>query len=83
MEWRLHLVAEWCWRVPSSSWFECEGARALELIRPDPHQMARAGVAAPLSPTTLDDDFWVDEDGGMWMRLPSGRWMLVGSDENV
>ena len=25
----------------------------------------------------------VGEDGGMWMRLPSGWWMLLGSDENV
>ena len=43
--------------------------------------MARAGVAAHSSPSNLDD-FWVDEDGGMWMRLSSGRWMLLGSDED-
>ena len=27
--------------------------------------------------------FFIDEDGGVWMRLPSGRWTLRGSDEQV
>ena len=37
------------------------------------HQMAHASRRA----------FWVDEAGGTWMRLPTGRWMLLGSGENV
>ena len=44
-------------------------------------QVSRAGVAAHSSPS--GDGFWVDEAGGMWMRLPTGWWMLLGSDENV
>ena len=35
------------------------------------------------TPAAHHDDFWVDEAGGLWMRLPSGRWTLLGSDEHV
>ena len=29
------------------------------------------------------EGFFIDEDGGVWMRLPSGRWTLLSSDEQV
>ena len=42
------------------------------------HQMARAGVAAHSSASSLDDLlFDEDGDGGMWMRLPSGGGLCL------
>ena len=31
----------------------------------------------------LSDEFWEDEAGGVWMRLPNGRWCLLRSDPAV
>ena len=35
------------------------------------------------TPASRLDDFWEDEAGGLWMRLPSGRWKLLCADVYV
>ena len=38
---------------------------------------------AQLASPFLREGFFEDESGGMWMRLPSGRWYLLCSDPEV
>ena len=43
-------------------------------------------VPASVSPSTSSaqlEDFFIDENDDVWMRLPSGQWMLLGSDPHV
>ena len=35
------------------------------------------------TPSGQLEGFFIDEDGGVWMRLPSARWTLLGLDEQV
>ena len=49
-----------------------------------PHSSPR--VPASVSPSTSSahlDGFFIDENDDVWMRLPSGQWMLLGSDQHV
>ena len=39
--------------------------------------------ASSSMPPAHRDDFWEDEAGGMWMRLPSGRWYFLCSEPEV
>ena len=44
------------------------------------------GVPASVSPSTSSaqlEGFFIDENDDVWMRLPSGQWMLLGSDQHV
>ena len=38
---------------------------------------------AQLASPFLQEGFWEDEAGGMWMRLPSGRWYFLCSEPEV
>ena len=49
---------------------KCEGGPALESEGARQCQFVHAG-------------FFIDEDGGAWMRLPSGQWTLLGSNQHV
>ena len=43
-------------------------------------------VPASVSPSTSSaqlEGFFIDENDDVWMRLPSGQWMLLGSDQHV
>ena len=43
-------------------------------------------LIADFTPSTSSaqlEGFFIDEDGGVWMRLPSGQWTLLGSDQHV
>ena len=49
-----------------------------------PHSSPR--VPASVSPSTSSaqlEGFFIDENDDVWMRLPSGQWMLLGSDQHV
>ena len=49
-----------------------------------PHSSPR--VPASVSPSTSSsqlEGFFTDENDDVWMRLPSGQWMLLGSDPHV
>ena len=39
--------------------------------------------AAQLASPLLQEGFWEDDAGGMWMQFPSGWWKLLGSDPEV
>ena len=35
------------------------------------------------TPAAQLEGFFIDQDGGVRMRLPSGQWTLLGSDQHV
>ena len=35
------------------------------------------------TPSAQPEGFFIDENDDVWMRLPDGRWTLLGSDEHV
>ena len=52
--------------------------------RVSPHSGSELGADFTSStPSAQLEGSFIDEDGGVWMKLPSGRWTLLGSDEEV
>ena len=49
-----------------------------------PHPGSQLGADfASSTPPAHSDQFWEEEAGGRWMRLPSGRWYLLSSEAAV
>ena len=38
---------------------------------------------SPSTPSAQQEGFFIDENDDVWMRLPSGQWTLLGSDQHV